>query len=142
MDPLIAAQFQTGLSIAASATIAAVLLGWAALVHFGMASGLRYGELVWSGSRIGRLPSEQRWWSGFYGLGLLGSAAVILHSASVVEFELILEEWTLAAGFIATSLLGVATVFALVKGSTFERMLLAPITLLGAGMAYWLAFIS
>lgn len=142
MAPLIVAQLQISLPISASAIIAAVLLGWAALVHLGMASGIRYGELVWSGSHVGRLPTEQRWWSVFYGLGLLGSAVVLLHSAEVVEVGFIPTEWTVSAGFVATCLLGVATVVALVRGSRFERMFFAPITLLGGGLAYWLAFVS
>lgn len=135
-------QFPMGLPITSSATIAAVLLGWVALVYLGMAIGLRHGELVWSGSHVGRLPAEQRWWSIFYGLGLVGSAVVLLELAEVVEVELIAEEWTVAWGFVALCLLGLATVAALVKGSTWERMLFAPITLLGAGMVYWLAFVS
>lgn len=142
MTPPIAAQLQIGLAISSAATVAAVLVGWVSIVYLAMAFGVRHGELVWSGSHVGRLPAEQRWWSVFYGLALLGSALVLLDLANVVALESIPQRWNVAEGFVATCLLGGATVVALVKGSTWERMFFAPITLLGAGVAYWLAFAS
>jgi hypothetical protein len=116
------------------------LLGLAGLVHLGMAFGIRYGELVWSGAHVGRLPAEQRWWSLLYGLGLIGSGLVLLDLANVIE-AWIPTRWTTAAGFAVTCLLALATIFALVRGSTSERMVFAPITFLGAGLTSWLTFV-
>ena len=142
MTPLIANQFQIGLSISTAAGVAAVLVAWVALVYLGMGLGLRHGELVWAGDHVGRLPTEQRWWSVFYGVALLASALVLLDLAGVVEVEFVEQHWIVAEGFVATCLLGLATLVALVKGTTWERMFFAPITFLGAGVAYWLTFVA
>ena len=135
-------QLQFNLTIPSSVAISALLLGLVAVVYLGMAFGVRYGEHVWAGAHVGRLPAEKRWWSLFYGLGLLGSALVLLDAADVIEAGLIPAAWAMAAGFVVTCLLGLATLFALVKGSTWERMFFAPITFLGAGVAFWLTFLA
>ncbi len=138
----IADRIETGLTPSSSAMISAGLLGLVAIAYLAMAFGVRYGEVVWSGSHIGRLPSEQRWWSLFYGVGLIGSALVLVDVADVADLDLIPATWDVAAGFVAACLLGLATLFALFRGTTWERMLFAPITFLGAGLAWWLSFIG
>lgn len=128
------------IDVPSAATVSALLLGWVAVVHLVMAFGVRSGDLVWSGRRIGRLPAEQRWWSFFYGVGLIGSGLVLLELAEAIPSRLISGHWRQSAGFVVAALLGVATLSGLLKGSTWERMLFVPITLLGSGLAAWLAF--
>jgi hypothetical protein len=128
------------ISITSSVTISATLLGLVAIVYLLMAVGVRHGELVWAGTHVGRLPAEQRWWSLVYGVGLMLSGFVLLDMADSVGYELVPGDWLVAAGFVVVCLLGVATLVALLKGSRWERMFFAPITFLGAGLAYWLTF--
>jgi hypothetical protein len=136
----IADQLPFDLSATSAAIIGAMLLGWVALVYLVMAFGVRNGELVWSGRHIGRLPAEQRWWSLFYGLGLIASGYVLLESTGAIDVALIPDRWLGSADFAVMCFLGFATLFGLLGGSTWERMLFVPITLLGAGMAAWLTF--
>jgi hypothetical protein len=123
-----------------AALISASLLAWVAVVYLLTAAGVRSGELVWAGRHISRLPAEQRWWSLLYGIALLGSGLVLLQLAGAINVELIPEQWLQGAGFAVTCLLAIATVAGLVRGSTWERMLFVPATLLGAGLAAWLTF--
>lgn len=123
------------------ATIMSVaLLGWVVIVYLAMGLGVRSGELVWSGRHIGRLPGEQRVWSLLYGGVLAASGVVLLDIGDVIDTGLLPDRWVPSAGFAVMALLTVATLFKLARGSTWERMLFAPIALLGAGMAAWLTF--
>lgn len=123
-----------------AAMISAALLAWVALVYLTMAAGVRSGELVWSGRHISRLPAEQRWWSLFYGLSLVVSGVVLLQLAGTIDMAVIPERWLEPAGFAVTCVLGIATLVGLFKGSTWERLLFVPMTLLGCGVAAWLTF--
>ncbi len=136
----IARQISVGFDPPLATITGASLLGWVAIVYLIMGFGVRSGELVWSGRYIGRLPAEQRGWSFLYGGVLTGSGLVLLEIGDVIDTGLLPGRWLLSAGFTVVALLTVATVFKLVRGSTWERMLFAPITLLGAGLASWLTF--
>lgn len=136
----IARQISVEMGAPMATIMSASLLGWVAIVYLMMGFGVRSGELVWSSRYIGRLPAEQRGWSLLYGAVLVGSGLVLLEIGNVIHTGLLPDRWLLSAGFTVASLLTVATLFSLAKGSTWERMLFAPITLLGAGLAAWLTF--
>lgn len=136
----IAAQFPADIDTPTAAAVSAALLGWVAVVYLTMALGARSGELVWSGRYVSRLPTEQRWWSFFYGLGLGASAFVLVDMTGAIGTSLIDTRLLESAGFTVVAFLGVATLLGLAKGSTWERMLFVPITLFGAGLAAWLTF--
>lgn len=123
-----------------AALLAALLLGWVAMVHIAMASGLRLGELVWAGRQPRLLTPEWRIRSALYALGLVVSAWVLLSVTGVVGVVAIPEEYTQAATLAVTVFLGLACVASLIWGTTWERMLFAPITGLGALLAGWLTF--
>jgi hypothetical protein len=123
-----------------AAILAALLLGWVAMVHIAMASGLRLGELVWAGRQPRLLTPEWRLRSALYALGLVVSAWVLLSVTGVVGVVAIPEEYTQAATLGVTAFLGLACVASLIWGTTWERMLFAPITGLGALLAGWLTF--
>lgn len=127
-------------SLSFAAVMSAALLGWMAIVYFVMAAGVRYGELVWSGRHVGRLPVELRWWGLLYGLGLVICGVVLLDASGVLGTGVIPNSWSEFAVFAVMCFLGLSAVFALLRGSTWERMFLAPISLLGAGLAAWLLF--
>ncbi len=129
-----------GVDPSLAAIVSALLLAWVALVYLVMAFGVRSGDLVWSGRHPGRLPAEHRWWSLFYGMALLGSGFILLELTDVIDTGLLGSRWLGSAGFAVVSVLGVATILALARGSTWERVFFVPITLLGAGLAAWLAF--
>lgn len=120
--------------------IAALLVGWVAVVYFSMAFGVRSGELVFSGRHVGRLPAEKRWWGFLYGLGLVLSGLVLLDLAGVTSLHWIPEGLDRSVGFVVAALLGVGTLFGAFAGSRWERMLFVPITLLGSAVAIWLTF--
>ena len=136
----LADQIPVHFEVAGAATTSASLLAWVALVYLVMALGARSGELVWSGAHVGRLPAEQRMWSFVYALILLASGLVLLELTGVLTTGLLEDRWLTSAGFVVVGLTGCATLVALFKGSTWERMLFLPITLLGAGLAGWLTF--
>lgn len=125
---------------ATTAAISAPLLAGVAAVYLAMAFGLRRGELIWSGSHVGRLPTEQRIWSFLYGLVLLSSGVVLVQATDVTGVDLVPERWLDPAVVAVFLVLGVATLVGLVRGSRWERFLFAPITLLGSGLAYWIFF--
>ncbi len=133
-------QVPVGIDPPVATITSASLLGWVAIVYLVMGFGVRSGELVWSGRYIGRLPGEQRGWSVLYGGVLAASGLVLLEIGDVIDTGLLPGRWLLSAGFAVVALLIVATLFKLARGSTWERMLFAPITLLGAGLAAWLTF--
>jgi hypothetical protein len=120
--------------------LAASLLTWVALVHLVMALGVRRGELVWSG-RYPRLlvPSLRRRSLG-YAVLLVVSAWILAVYGGAVESSPIPDSWLRPAGWAVTALLSVAVVYAIFKGSRWERALFLPITLFGAILAGWLTF--
>ena len=136
----LADQLPFDINPSSAAILSASLLTWVALVYLMMAFGVRSGDLVWSGRHPGRLPVEHRWWSLLYGVGLLLAGFVLLEMTGVMGTGLLRDTWQDSAGFAVGSVLGVATVLSLARGSTWERMLFVPITLFGAGLAAWLAF--
>lgn len=122
-----------------AALIASLLLGWVALVHLLMASGLRLGELVWSGQQPRLLEPGLRVRSLLFGLGVVASALVLLYSTGVLDSP-IPQRWDRSATFAASAFLGVGFLYCLFAGSRWERMLFAPVLLLGALLAGWLTF--
>lgn len=122
------------------ALLAAGLLGWVAIVHVTMASGVRRGELVWGGKYPRLLAPELRRLSLFYALALLASGWVLAAFAGLVEPILIPEAWMRSAGFVVTVFLGVAGFLSLTRGGRWERWFFTPITLFGAALGGWLTF--
>jgi hypothetical protein len=120
--------------------ISAALVGWVAVIYLAMAFGVRPAYLVFSGRHVGRLPAEKRWWGAFYGIGLIASGFFLLETAGAISTQWIADSWARSAGFAVAAVLGVATIMGLAKGSTWERMLFVPITLLGSGVAALLTF--
>jgi hypothetical protein len=118
----------------------AALLCGVALVHLTLASGVRRGELVWSGRQPRLLDSGLRLRSAIFAVLLVGSAWVLSEATGVVPIDLIPEEFTLSATFSVTALLGVYSIYVIFKGSRWERWLFGPITVAGAVIAGWLTF--
>ena len=121
------------------AILAAGLLLWVATVHLVMASGVRRGELVWSGRYPRLLPTGLRWRSLFYAVALILSGWLLVTLAGPVGVAS-LERWMQSIGFVVTVFLGIAGLVSLLKGSRWERLLFAPFLLFGAGLACWLTF--
>jgi hypothetical protein len=122
-----------------AALIASALLGWVALVHLLMASGVRLGELVWSGQQPRLLEPGLRVRSLLFGLGVAGSGIVLVFATRLLPSP-IPARWDKSATFAASAFLGVGFVYCLFAGSRWERMLFAPILLLGSALAGWLTF--
>lgn len=120
--------------------VTAALLGWIALVHLVVASGVRVGELVWAGRQPRLLAPARRARSLAYAVLLLVSGWVLAFGTGVIEGSLIADRWMRPATFSVASFLGVAFLFSVFRGSRWERMFFAPIVLLGAGIAVWLTF--
>lgn len=126
------------LETAALAT--AALLSWVALVHVLLASGVRLGELVWSGKQPRLLDPELRLRSLLFALLLLTSAWVLTMATGVLT-SVIPGRWMQSATFAVTAFLSVGLLYSLFRGSTWERMLFAPIMAMGALLAGWLTFL-
>lgn len=126
------------IEIAALAT--AVLLCWVALVHLALAAGMRRGDLVWSGRQPRLLAPEFRVRSALSALLLLISGFVLAEATGVIETGLIDDRYMQSATFAVMAFLGVYFVYAVFWGTTWERMLFAPITFAGALLAGWLTF--
>lgn len=126
--------------LSTAAIVASLLMAGVAVVYLAMALGARSGQLIWSGRYVGRLPTEQRVWGFVYGLLLILSGMVLLQATEAVGVEWISARWLESALVSVMVVLGVATLAGLARGSKWERWLFAPITLLGAGLAGWLAF--
>jgi hypothetical protein len=120
------------------ATMSGALLVWIATVHLVLASGVRRGELVWSGRHPRLLPRGLRWRSILYALALVASAWLLAALAGVIGPDV--SRWSRSIGFVLTVFLGLAGLASLLKGSRWERILFAPFTLFGAALACWLAF--
>jgi hypothetical protein len=130
------------MSVENAALATAALLTWVALVHVLMASGVRRGELVWSGKQPRLLAPPLRVRSFVYALLLVSSAGVLATATGAVEMSPIPDRWVTSATFAVTAFLGLAFLYSVVRGSRWERMLFAPITLLGALLAGWLTFVA
>lgn len=127
------------MTLETAAIATAALLVWVALVHVVMAAGVRRGELLWSGQQPRLLAPELRVRSFLYALLLILSAWVLAMATGVVA-EAIPERWMPSATFAVTAFLSIGFLYSVWRGSTWERMLFAPIMLLGAMLAGWLTF--
>lgn len=120
--------------------VTAALLGWVALVHLVVASGVRAGELVWAGRQPRLLAPALRVRSFAYALALLVSGWIIAIGTGVITWSPISDRWMPSATFCVASFLATAFLFSVFRGSTWERLLFAPIVALGCGIATWLTF--
>lgn len=120
-----------------AALIASALLGWVALVHLLMASGLRLGELVWSGQQPRLLEPALRVRSLLFGLGVTASAIVLAFVTGVLESP-IPPRLDRSVTFTVSAFLGASFLYCIFAGSRWERMLFAPILVLGSLLAGWL----
>lgn len=120
--------------------VTTALLGWVALVHFVVAFGVRLGELVWAGRQPRLLDPALRVRSFAYAVLLLVSGWILVIATGVIDWSPIPDRWMRSATFCVAAFLGVAFLFSVFRGSRWERMLFAPIVLLGAAMATWLTF--
>lgn len=127
------------MSVSDVALVAGTLLTWVALVHILMGSGLRLGELVWAGRQPRLLDPSLRLRSIGYAIGLFGSATILAMTSGLLSNP-IPGAYVEAANFAVMTFLGLATIYSVSWGSTWERMLFAPITLLGALFAGWMTF--
>ena len=116
------------------------LLGWVALVHLVVASGVRVGELVWAGRQPRLLAPELRVRSFAYAVALVVSGWIIAMGTGVLSWSPIPDRWMRSATFCVAAFLGTAFLFSVFRGSRWERLLFGPIIGLGCGMATWLTF--
>lgn len=123
-----------------AALAVAILLGWIAVVHIALASGLRRGELVWSGRQPRLLAPDLRLRSALVAL-LLVLSAWTLAVATGLTAGPIPERYVQSATFVVTAFLSGYCLYALFWGSRWERMIFAPIMLAGAVLAGWLTFL-
>lgn len=117
-----------------------MLLGWVALVHLLMASGVRLGELVWSGQQPRLLQPALRVRSFTFGVVLAGSGIVLAFATGLLASP-IPDRWDRSATFTVSAFLGVSFLYCVFAGSRWERMLFAPILLLGSLLAGWLTLV-
>jgi hypothetical protein len=118
----------------------ASLLCWVALVHVTLAAGIRRGELVWSGRQPRLLDPGLRLRSAVSAVLLVASAWVLAEATGALTIGLLPNQYMLSATFSVTAFLGIYFIYAVFKGSRWERWLFAPIVLSGAGLAGWLTF--
>ena len=118
----------------------ASLLCWVALVHVTLAAGIRRGELVWSGRQPRLLDPGLRLRSAVSAVLLVASAWVLAQATGAWTIDLVPNQYMLSATFSVTAFLGIYFIYAVFKGSPWERWLFAPIVLAGAGLAGWLTF--
>lgn len=122
-----------------AALAVAILLGWIALVHIALASGLRRGELVWSGRQPRLLAPDLRFRSALVAVLLVLSGWTLAIATGLAPGP-IPERYLPSATFAVTAFLAGYFLYALIWGSRWERMLFAPIMLAGAVLAGWLTF--
>lgn len=120
--------------------IACALLVWVAVVYVVLAFGVRSGELAWGGRYPRLLPGAHRWGSAFYALGLVLSAVILAEFAGQIDLVDLADGIMKATGWVVMVFLGVTALFSLFKGSRWERMLFAPIGIIGALLAGWYTF--
>lgn len=123
-----------------ASVVAGALLMWVALIYVLMGSGLRMGELVWSGRQPRLLSPDLRVRSIIYATLLIASILVLARANGLVGLGVIPDRYIQSATFAVAAFLGIATIYNLGWGSRWERMLFAPITLLGTVLAGWLTF--
>lgn len=131
---------QNLIDIETAVIISGALLLWVAVVQFVMAAGSRSGELVWSARQPRRLDPSLRARSLVYGLLLLASVWILASDAGIGNVAGVPSRWSMSADFVVMAFLGLTTIYHLGWGSTWERFLFAPITLLGALLAGWFLF--
>jgi hypothetical protein len=128
------------LDLQTSVAIASSLLLWVALVHVVMAAGSRHGDLVWSARQPRRLDPALRARSFVFVVLIVASVGILLSETGWLDLPTVPPQWSMSAMFVVTAFLGVATIYNIGWGSTWERVLFAPIAFLGALLAGWLAF--
>lgn len=116
------------------------LLVWVAIVYSVLAFGLRRGELAWGGRYPRLLPTAHRWGSALYAVGLVISAVVLAELAGLVDLVALSPGLMKALGWVVMVFLAITAMFSLFKGSRWERMLFAPIGIIGAVLAGWFTF--
>ncbi len=122
------------------ALVATGLLVWVAIVHSVLAFGLRRGDLAWGGRYPRLLPRPHRWGSALYALGLVLSAVILAELAGLIDLVALSPGLMKASGWVVMVFLAVTALFSLFKGSRWERMLFAPIGIIGAVLAGWFTF--
>jgi hypothetical protein len=75
-----------------------------------------------------------------YAFLLLASALVLAIATEAIDWAPIPQRWMESATLTVTAFLAVSFIYSVFWGSRWERMLFAPITLLGAVFAGWLTF--
>ena len=121
--------------------VASGLLILVAAVHFLLAFGVRRGELVWGGRYFhGRLPPGLRRRSLGFGILLLVSSWLLLELAGFKGLNTIPERWYRSAGLVLTVFLAVTGLYAVLRGSRWERYLFGPILLTASVLAGLLTF--
>lgn len=120
--------------------IICALMVWVAIVYTVLAFGVRSGELAWGGRYPRLLPTAHRWGSAFYALGLVVSALILAELAGLIDLVDLADGIMKAIGWVVMVFLGVTALFSLFKGSRWERMLFAPIGLIGAFLTGWYTF--
>lgn len=112
-----------------------------AIVYLLMALGVRRGDMVWSGRHPRRLPPEFRQRSLLYAILLVVSAALLLPITGVTDGSIIPDQWIPAVAFVLTTFFGISGLISLTSGSTWERVLFAPV-LIGAAILSGLAVVA
>lgn len=124
-----------------AAMVSAILVFLVAGIYLATAFGVRWGSIVWTGYRPGRLLPDKRLKSLIYGLGLLLSAVGIAVISGVIEMGIISAGLYQSIGFAVGAFLLASGVLSLAKGSTWERMFFAPSLLLGSFVAFYVTFL-
>lgn len=122
-----------------SAVVSGLLILMAA-VHFLLAFGLRRGELVWAGRYSRRLPPELRRLSLGFGILLLVSSWLLAELAEFKGLNTIPEKWYQSVGFVITVFFVVTGLYAISRGSKWERYLFGPVLLIAGMLAGLLTF--
>jgi hypothetical protein len=120
--------------------VISALLVWVCIVYLTMSFGVRRGQMVWGGRYPGRLAPDLRWRGFGYAALLLVAAWVIAAAAGVVENTIVTRNWLRALGWAMMVFLGVSGLYSLFRGTRWERLVFAPITLSAALFAGWLTF--
>ena len=105
-----------------------------------MAFGVRHGELVWTGD-LRVLPPDLRRRSLGYAILLVLSAWLLAAFGGLIDIAPVRSDWLRSAGWSVMVFLGVAGLYSLWKGSTWERRMFGPFLLFGGGFAAWLTFV-
>lgn len=120
--------------------LAAGLLVWVAIVHLVMAFGVRQGHLVWSGQYPRLLTPPFRWRSVFYAAFLLFAAWFFADFGGAIDFSPVTQSWERSTSWVLTGALGLASVYSIMRGTKWERILFGPMLAFGAILAGWITF--